>query len=79
MSDAELDRNNLELAMRCIEQVKLCAEAVRARVNENPGGAQELTRASVILMESLLEAQGEVQRLVDEVNAAELLAVYASR
>jgi hypothetical protein len=79
MSDAELDRNNLELAMRCIEQVKLCAEAVRIRINENPDNARELTRASVILMESLLEAQGEVQRLIDDVNMVERLTVYACR
>ena len=79
MSDAEMDRNNLELAMRCIEQVKRCAEVVRARINENPEGAEELTRPSVILMDRLLETQGEVQRLIDEVNRAELLAVYAAR
>jgi hypothetical protein len=79
MSDAELDRNNLELALRCIEQIRKCAEQVRSRIGENPENAEDLARPSVCLLEKLLEAQAEVQGLIDEVNRAELLAVYAAR
>lgn len=79
MSDAELDRNNLELAMRCIEQVKQCVQDVRARLDADPANAPEFIRPSSCLMEKLLEAQGEVQGLIDDINLAERLCMYVSR
>ncbi len=79
MSDAELDKNNLELALRCIEQVKRCVQDVRARMEANPESAPEFIRPSACLMEKLLETQGEVQGLIDEVSRAELLCMYVSR
>jgi len=79
MSEIELDKNNLQLALRCIEQIKNCVSDVRSKIAENPETAEELLRPSVCLMEKLLETQAEVQGLIDEVNRAELLCQYVSR
>jgi hypothetical protein len=79
MSEIELDKNNLQLALRCIEQIKNCVGDVRSKIGENPETAEEFLRPSVCLMEKLLETQAEVQGLIDEVNRAELLCQYVSR
>lgn len=79
MSDVELDKKNLELALRCIDQIKKCVKQVKSRIEEDPENAQQFVRPSVCLLEKLLEAQSEVQELIDEVNRAELLFMYVNR
>jgi hypothetical protein len=79
MSELELDKNNLELALRCVEQIQKCVNVVKSRIEEEPGNADALMRPSVCLMEKLLEAQGEVQGLIDAVNRVEVLIAYVGR
>jgi hypothetical protein len=79
MSELELDKNNLELALRCVEQIQKCVSMVKSRIEEAPGNADALMRPSVCLMEKLLEAQGEVQGLIDTVNRVEVLIAYVGR
>lgn len=79
MSELELDKNNLELALRCIEQVQKCVNEVKSRIGDDPENALALMRPSVCLMEKLLEAQGDVQGLIEEANRAEVLIAYVGR
>jgi len=79
MSEVELDKSNLELALRCVAQIQKCARQVKSRIAENPERAEDLARPSVRLLEKLLESQAEIQELIEEINRAELLAVYAGR
>ncbi len=79
MSELEMDKNNLQLALRCIEQIKKCVTDVRSKVDDNPESAHEFMRPSVCLMEKLLEVQTEVQGLIEGANRAELLAIYVGR
>ena len=37
--ELELDKNNLELALRCVEQIRKCVEAVKSRVGNDPENA----------------------------------------
>jgi hypothetical protein len=79
MADSSHEKDLIRLAIRNVEQLQEVAVAVEAKLRSDPEGARELHRPCALLMQSLIEAEGSIEALLQKLYTAEMVGTGAGR
>jgi len=68
MDDFAAEKDSIELAVRCVEQIRECLEMARDKVEVDPEGARCLLRPAARLSSELLAVQAAIEQLAQHVH-----------
>jgi len=75
MNNFEPEKNSIELAARCVEQIRECLEMAREKAEADPQGAECLLRPAARLGGKLLTVQAALEALTEHIQHPSAIAV----
>ena len=68
MGDFDPEKSSIELAVRCVEQIRECLEMARDKAEADPDGARCLLRPAARLASELLATQTTIEALTEHIH-----------